>query len=109
MNRGIELGLQNSLTVHETCVAIFLPAIGPRRRAFDNSRLSVEGIRISEGYHHRYHLSLNRDGRWGITDDFTTRLDISGRNKIRRIASMILYCHSMFKEVFLLFVLVFKE
>ena len=23
-------------------------------------------------YHHHYHLSLNREGRWGTTDDFAT-------------------------------------
>ena len=26
----------------------------------------------SEGHHHHHHQSLNREGRWGTTDDFAT-------------------------------------
>ena len=30
------------------------------------------GMSFTVYHHHHYHLSLNREGRWGTTDDFAT-------------------------------------
>ena len=42
----------------------------------DNDELfhafSLDCFHGSHHHHHHHHLSLNREGRWGTTDDFTT-------------------------------------
>ena len=35
--------------------------------------LAVQRMKFARAcHHHHHHLSLNREGRWGTTDDFTT-------------------------------------
>ena len=37
-----------------------------------NSDIIVYRVGIHHHHHHHHHLSLNREGRWGTKDDFTT-------------------------------------
>ena len=37
-----------------------------------NSDIIVYRVGIHHYHHHHHHLSLNREGRWGTKDDFTT-------------------------------------
>ena len=51
-------------------------------------------------YHHHHHPSLNREGRWGIADDFTTSFQIT-RKILRTLLGIFSYLY--FCSVLLLF------